>query len=115
MSNKLTNIARDILAIESDLPFRFDYTKQIRPTIDDFEILVFEQIWGSTALGFNEMGGQAITSAPTYVFIPISCDQKCFVYFAGRFAYSADYSSTFQADVLAHSMESVSRSTKYVK
>lgn len=41
MSNKLTQIAREILSIEADLPFRFDYGKDQRPTIDDFEMYTF--------------------------------------------------------------------------
>lgn len=115
MSNKLTQIAREILSIEADLPFRFDYGKDQRPTIDDFEIYTFEQTWGSTALGFNRVGGQAMTSARTYVFVPIGCNQNCFVYFAGRFAYAAKYSNVFMEDVSKCNMASVARSRKYMK
>lgn len=53
MSNKLTEMARDILAIEADLPYRFDYSDNSNPTLDDFELHTFEQTWGSTALGFG--------------------------------------------------------------
>ena len=113
MSNKLTKIAREILSIEADLPYRFNYKEKQRPIIDDFEVHIFEQVWGSTALGFSGFGGQAMTSAMTYVFIPVTCNQKCFVYFAGRFAYAVDYSEKFMEDVLKGNMESVSRSNKY--
>lgn len=113
MSNKLTQMAREILSIEEDLPFRFDYSEKQRPTLDNFELYTFEQVWGSTALGFGGIGGQAMTSARTYVFVPINCNQKCFVYFAGRFAYKADYSQEFMDDVLRGNMESVSRAGKY--
>lgn len=113
MSNKLTEMARDILAIEADLPYRFDYSNNSNPTLDDFELYTFEQTWGSTALGFGGVGGQAITSAITYVFIPISINQKCFVYFAGRFAYAVDYSEKFMKDVLDCDMASVAESGKY--
>ena len=113
MSNKLTEMARELLAIEADLPFRFKYKEKPYPTIDDFELYTFEQVWGSTALGFGGVGGQAMTSARTYVFIPIACNQKCFVYFAGRFAYAVDYSEKFMEDVLAGNMESVAGSSKY--
>ena len=89
MSNKLTEMARDILDIEADLPYRFDYSDNSNPTLDDFELHTFEQTWGSTTLGFGGVGGQMMTSATTYVFIPMGVNQKCFVYFAGRFA--ADY------------------------
>ena len=113
MSNKLTRMAREILAIEADLPYRFDYSDNSNPTLDDFELYTFGQTWGSTALGFGGIGGQAITSAITYVFIPISINQKCFVYFAGRFAYAVDYSEKFMKDVLDCDMASVAESGKY--
>ena len=58
MSNKLTQMAREILQIEADLPYRFDYKETPSPTLEDFEIHTFEQVWGSTALGFGGMGGQ---------------------------------------------------------
>jgi len=115
MSNKLTQMARDILSIESDLPYRFDYSKGYRPSLDDFELHTFEQIWGSTALGFEGIGGQALTSARTYVFVPQSCDEKCFVYFGGRFAYAVPYSHQFMEDVAAGNMASVAKSGKYMK
>ena len=113
MSNKLTNMAREILSIEADLPYRFSYKESECPTVDDFELYTFEQTWGSTALGFSGMGGQAMTSARTYVFVPVTCNQKCFVYFAGKFAYAVDYSEKFMEDVYNKNMESVLRSTKY--
>lgn len=115
MSNKLTKMARDILAIEEDLPFRFDYNEKPLPTLDDFELYTFDQVWGSTALGFGGMGCQAITHARTYVLVPVNCSQKCFVYFGGRFAYKADYSQKFMDDVLNGHMESVARSGKYAE
>ena len=113
MSNKLTKMARDILAIEADLPYRFDYSDNSNPTLDDFKLHTFEQTWGSTALGFGGVGGQAMTSATTYVFIPIVANQKCFVYFAGRFAYAVDYSEKFMEDVFKCDMASVADSGKY--
>ena len=113
MSNKLTTMARELLEIEGDLPFRFDYTKKSRPNIDDFYLYTFEQVWGSTALGFGGIGGQAMTEANTYVFIPACVDQKCFVYFAGRFAYSADCTEVFMNDVANKNMASVAMSGKY--
>lgn len=111
MANKLTRMARELLAIEEDLPFRMNrYSKH---NIDDFELYVFEQVWGSTSLGFGGMGGQAMTSANTYVFIPEVDEERCHVYFAGRFAYSADYTESFREDLAKHNMVSVSRSGKY--
>ena len=113
MSNKLTDMARDILAIEADLAYRFDYSDNSNPTLDDFELHTFEQTWGSTALGFGGVGGQAMTTAITYVFIPIGINQKCFVYFAGSFAYAVDYSDKFMKDVLGCNVAAVHESGKY--
>ena len=113
MSNKLTGMAREILDIESDLPYRFDYSDNSNPTLDDFEIHVFDQTWGSTALGFGGISGQAMTTATTYVFIPMGINQKCFVYFAGRFAYAVDYSEKFMEDVLKCNVAAVYESGKY--
>ena len=115
MSNKLTDLAREILSIEHDLPFRLLYKDKQRPEIDDFEFHMFVQTWGSTALGFGGMGGQAITSANTYVFIPQIDNQLCHVYFAGRYAYSVPYSEILMQDVLRQAMEPVYWSKKYLK
>ena len=113
MSNKLTAMAREILAIEADLPYRLDYSDNLDPTLDDFALHTFEQTWGSTALGFGGIGGQVMTSARTYVFIPMGVNQKCFVYFAGKFAYAVDYSEKFMEDVLKGNVASVSEAGKY--
>ena len=115
MSNKLTKIATDILIIESDLPYRFTHNSENSPKIDDFEIHIFEQTWNSTALGFGGVGGQQITTAYTYVFIPITIEQNCFVYFSGRFAYEVPYSETFIKDVYNHDVKSVRDSVIYKK
>ena len=118
MSNKLTDLAIEALLIEKDIPFRIDYSKEdplYRFNINDFSIYVFEQTWGSTALGFGGMGGQAMTTANTIVLIPINNHQDCFVYFAGRFAYSVPYSETFGEDVRNHSMKSVRNSMIYLR
>lgn len=113
MPNKLTNMAREILAVESDLPFRIDWKRE-EATVEDYEFHIFPQTWGSTALGFSGMGGQAITTAYTIVCIPL-CDQMCHVYFGGRYAYSAEPNETFMDDVFHESMEPVYRAGKYLK
>lgn len=113
MSNKLTETALELLQIEKDLAFRLDYTENPKPTLDDFEMHIFEQVWGSTALGFGGIGGQAMTSAMTYVFVPISCNQKCFVYFAGRFAYSVPYSRVLMEDIVSQKVAPVYKAGKY--
>lgn len=111
-SNKLTQMARELLNIEADLPFRFDYSTE-RPTIDDFELHTFNQTWGSTALGFGGFGGQAITEARTYVFVPINCNQQCFVYFGSRFAYRVDWCEALRDDIYNQQVEPVNRAGKY--
>lgn len=113
-SNQLVGLAREILAIEADLPYRFDYSKE-RPTIDDFELHTFDQTWGSTALGFGGIGGQAMTAARTYVFVPVNCEQKCFVYFGGRFAYQADYCKNLVEDIRNQNMAPKSGAGRYIK
>lgn len=113
MSNKLIQIAREVLEIEADLPYRINYDKAERATVDDFTMYTFPQTWGSTALGFGVIGGQAMTVANTYVFIPDGVDQYCFVYFGGRFAYAVSFCQAVMDDVLNQRMEPVSRSGKY--
>lgn len=115
MGNKLTKMAKELLQIEDDLPFRFDYSKGDSPEIDDFDLYTFEQVWGSTALGFGGMGGQVTTAANTYVFVPLGCNQYCFVYFGGRFAYSAPYCESLRLDIRRQKMAPVSGRGKYAQ
>lgn len=110
-------MAIEILLINKDIPLRIDYSKEdplYRFNIDDFSVYVFEQTWGSTALGFGGMGGQAMTTANTIVLIPINNHQDCFVYFAGRFAYSVPYSDVFGNDVINYSVVGVNHISKYI-
>jgi len=114
MSNKLTTMARQLLQIEEDLPFRFDYTKE-RATVDDFTIYSFEQVWGDTSCGFGGIAGQAITKETTYVFVPCGVNQKCFVYFGGRFAYAADPIEEFWNDLNCENMAPVYKKGRYAQ
>ncbi len=113
MSNQLTHFAKELLLIEEDISFRIDFVDRHRATVDDFELYTFKQVWGSTALGFGGIGGQAMTEARTYVFIPQIENQKCIIYFGGRFAYKADYCDAFVDDMKKHQLEPVSRAGKY--
>lgn len=115
MSNKLTKMAKELLAIEEDMPFRFERLNPGMVKVDDFEMITFNQIWGSTALGFGGVGGQAITEARTYVFIPMISGHKCLVYFGDRFAYKAPYCEALKEDIRNHQMASVAESGKYIK
>ena len=59
------------------------------------------------------MGGQAITTARTYVFVPVSVDERCYVYIGGRFAYSCEWSEVLAEDLREHSMAGKTRASKY--
>lgn len=91
-------VARDLLPLTEPI-YRFERekgkvgtrridtgkTRDVRPYEDHCDIYHFPQAWGSTALGFGGLGGQAITKAyTTVVFGPVG--DAC-VYFSGRFAY----------------------------
>ena len=77
---------------------------------DAFALYIFPQIWESTALGFGGIGGDKITTATTYVLMPMVDGEDCIVYFAGRFAYKVPYSTVFRDDVAEQRMEPVYRS-----
>lgn len=65
-------------------------TKSRRHVDYDMEVVaMFPQTWGSTALGFGGIGGQAITTAYTIVIYSELIGQYC-VYFGGRIAYRID-------------------------
>ena len=115
MSNKLTTIAREILIIEEDLWLRFDPDKDKYVRMDDFEVHMFEQIWGSTALGFGGIGGQSMTTANTYVFVPVTCNQNAFVYFGSQFAYEAEVNSVFKEDLQKRTMKPCNQCGHYRK
>ena len=112
-NNSLVNLAREVLNIAVDFPFRVK--NRGATTDEDFELVTFNQTWGSTALGFGGIGGQALTQARTYVFIPLVDGEECIVYFAGRYAYSCPYSKEFSDDVHNGIMEPVYRAEKYRK
>ena len=66
-------------------------------------------------LGFSGIGGQTMTTANTYVFIPLFVHQNCFVYFGARLAYAVPYSEVFVIDIGQQKMEPVSRKGKYLR
>lgn len=81
-------------------------TLERRPRQDEVDVIMFQQTWGSTALGFGGIGGQAITSAYTVVVEGLQGD-AC-VYFAGRLAYHIEGPGPkFWEDVAARSMHQV--------
>jgi hypothetical protein len=120
MGNKLTKMASELLLIEEDLTFRMEFVNGKKPSVDFFRMYSFTQWWGSTALGFGGIGGQAMTEARTYVFIPEIDDQQAHVYFGSRYAYSVprEYispNSSFMEDIRHQNMEPVYRKEKYFK
>ena len=71
-------MARELLTIDEDLSFRFK--DPYHTHVNDFELYTFKQCWADTTCGFGGMDSQTITTARTYVFVPVSVDEKCYVY-----------------------------------
>ena len=70
---------------------------------------MFPQTWGSTALGFGGIGGQAITSAYVCVIESDLLGQFA-VYFGGRLAYVIERpNAKFMEDITAHRMVDASK------
>lgn len=109
----LIEIAREVLAIHEEFPYHLKDMEN--HYIGDFEMETFTQIWGNTSGGFCSMGGCAMTTQRTYVFISQRADEKCQVYFGGRYAYSVPYSEAFMNDVKNHCVEGCGHQSKYVK
>lgn len=85
-----------------------------RPTPHGCSVVMFLQTWGSTALGFGGIGGQAITNAYTII---VECDHTGYraVYFGGgKLAYlvppqaSEEQRARFTQDVAAQRLASCS-------
>lgn len=107
-----------------DLPdFEYDYRKPGKPDGDTEKrkrrpepyllqgVEVFQQTWGSTALGFGGMGGAMMTTAN--VIIVTGPRHEKAVYFAGRFAYLIKKPrAEFQEDVTLRRMCNVSGAIK---
>ena len=107
----LVETAMDLLTIYKDIPYRFEHRET---KICDFEMETFTQMWGNTSGGFESIGGCAMTTQRTYVFIPISCNDNCIVYFEGRFAYSVPYSDIFIKDAKERKVAGCRHMGKYV-
>ncbi len=111
---ELLKLSIELIHIADDLRHRL---KTIN--FDEGDVYIFEQIWASTALGFGGCGGSTMTSATTCVFIPEynSCPEKyvnkAFVYFGGRFAYSADICERLKEDIRKHNMASCRELGRY--
>lgn len=108
----LTQIAIELLHINENFIYYVNNPKKTR--VRDFELITFEQVWGNTSGGFEGIGGSAMTSQRTYVFIPFDDDEKCLVFFGGRFAYHADYCEAFKEDLARQQLVGVSKKGKYI-
>ena len=87
--------------------------KNIKFCRDDFDINLFSQTWGSTALGFSGFGGMAITEAYTTVIQYIPLDIYS-VYFGKEFAYYISKpNDKFYHDLMERQMASVQNHAKY--
>ena len=113
----LRDMAIEILSIDREFYFHINpesYKKGVRQS--DFELYTFEQVWGSTSGGNGGIGGSAMTSQRTYVFIPMhQIDDICLVFFGGRFGYSVHFSREFMDDVIKGRVEGKGMSGKYNK
>lgn len=80
----------------------------------EFEVIdVFSQTWGSTALGFGGIGGQAMTSAYTTIIQNIDLGYVG-VFFGERMAYIIKHpNDKFREDLQNRNMCVVGRHHKY--
>ena len=105
---ELTKMVIDLLLISR-------YMKKVSngdADFDDGDLYDFDQTWSSTALGFGGIGGSAITTARTYVFIP-NDEEAAYVFFGGQFAYKCGINDRFWEDLRNHRMASVIESGRY--
>lgn len=58
-----------------------------RPTPQTCEVIMFRQVWGSTALGYGGVGGQAMTNADTVIVISDLTGHAAVYFGGGRLAY----------------------------
>lgn len=81
----------------------------------DPHIRVFPQVWGSTALGFGGVGGQAMTSAYTTVVEDIESGYYG-VFFGTRMAYIIkNPNQKFFEDMSHEQMAEVSKKGLYIR
>lgn len=81
----------------------------------DIEMYMFPQMWGSTALGFGGIGGQAMTTAYTTVVADVGY-QWYGVFFGEGLAYLvSDPNDAFFEDLRRGRMESCARCRLYDK
>ncbi len=81
----------------------------------EMSMCMFPQVWGSTALGFGGIGGQAITAAYTTV-VEDTDEGYCSVFFGNRLAYLIQNpSDKFYEDLKNHNMRPVRTAGIYMR
>lgn len=103
----LLDMAAELIRIHQDITRR-------RRKLEDFDVYDFDQTWASTALGFGGIGGSAMTTARTYVLVPMD-EEKAYIYFGGSFAYECGINDRFRNDIRNKRMVSVAESVVYNK
>jgi hypothetical protein len=82
-----------------------------RPEIYEIEVYSFPQCWGSTALGFGGIGGQAMSSAQTTVVIS---GYSAAIYFGKGLAYVIPkFNSAMMADIASQNIAACGKQGKY--
>ena len=104
-------VYRAKLMLQNDEEFKKRLLEKYPP---EYDVVVFPQTWGSTALGFDsEFGGQAMTKAYTTVVHEITTGTFV-VFFGDRPAYKVcDINDVFKKDFEERTMKSVSEAIKY--
>jgi aspartate aminotransferase-like enzyme len=99
---------KDVVEVRSWSRDQSEFTR--RPDLSELEIYSFPQTWGSTALGFDGIGGSAMTTALTVV---VMHGVEACVYFGGSFAYRIeDINEAFRADMQRYDMKPVTGARK---
>lgn len=106
----ILKMTRQLISIAEDLRYRFGIYYPDR----NADLYDFDQTWASTALGFGGIGGSAMTTERTYVYIQYD-EETAYVYFGGMFAYKASINARFWEDIDKHNMASVMESGRYEK
>ena len=92
-----------------------ELSKEEKKYQPEFEMNMFLQIWGSTALGFSGIGGQAMTSAYTTV-VTDAYSGWCGVFFGNTLAYKIkDPNKKFYEDIHANQMRPVYEKSIYIR
>ena len=110
----------DFSCLVNDVIERAEKDEKFRAIFDDcietsplFAIQAFPQIWGSTALGFGGVGGDAMTTKYTTVIEDVVTGVM-FVYFDITYAYTVyEPTAQFFNDLYNQNLASVIESGKY--